>query len=153
MKRIIQIVAVALSFLTGCAATMPELGIENDQLKQCPQSPNCVSSQAKDEAHFIEPVSVTATPLEAKNYLLKILGELKQSKVVVVEDTYIRAEFVSKIFRFIDDVEFYFPDRNSKELIIHFRSASRVGYSDLGVNRKRMEMIRRKLEMIAQKKI
>jgi uncharacterized protein (DUF1499 family) len=73
---------------------------------------------------------------------------LKQSKIVVVEDNYIRAEFVSKIFRFVDDVEFYFPDKKSKELLIHVRSASRVGYSDLGVNRKRIEQIRRKLKTI-----
>lgn len=66
----------------------------------------------------------------------------------MVEDNYIRAEFVSKIFRFVDDVEFYFPDKKSKELLIHVRSASRVGYSDLGVNRKRIEQIRRKLKTI-----
>jgi uncharacterized protein (DUF1499 family) len=63
-------------------------------------------------------------------------------------DNYIRAEFVSKIFRFVDDVEFYFPDKKSKELLIHVRSASRVGYSDLGVNRMRIEQIRRKLKTL-----
>ena len=73
---------------------------------------------------------------------------MKQSKIVVVEDNYIRAEFVSKIFRFVDDVEFYFPDKKSEELLIHVRSASRVGYSDLCVNRKRIEQIRRKLKTI-----
>jgi uncharacterized protein (DUF1499 family) len=133
---------------TGCTGTIPDLGVENGKLKQCPSTPNCVSSQAKDKKHFIEPIFITATPLEAKNYILKILNELKQAKIVVVEDNYIRAEFASKIFRFIDDVEFYFPDKKSKELLIHVRSASRVGYSDLGVNRKRIEQIRSKLKPI-----
>ena len=54
--------------------------------------------------------------------------------------------FVSKVFRFVDDVEFYFPDKNSNELLIHVRSASRIGYSDPGVNRKRIENIRKKIQ-------
>ena len=127
---------------------MPKLGIENGQLAQCPTTPNCVNSQAKDKKHFIDPILITGTPLEAKKHILKILNELKQSKIKVVEDNYIRAEFASKVFRFIDDVEFYFPDTKSKEMIIHVRSASRVGYSDFGVNRKRIEQIRSKLKAI-----
>ena len=148
MNKKILIVIASLFMFTGCSGAMPKLGVENGKLKQCPQTPNCVNSQAKDKKHFIEPLFVTATPLEAKNYILKILNELKQSKIVVVEDNYIRAEFVSKIFRFVDDVEFYFPDKESKELLIQVRSASRVGYFDLGVNRKRIEQIRRKLKTI-----
>lgn len=148
MHREILIILVSLFMFTGCTGTIPDLGVENGKLKQCPSTPNCVNSQAKDKKHFIEPIFITATPLEAKNYILKILNELKQSKIVVVEDDYIRAEFASKIFRFIDDVEFYFPDKKSKELLIHVRSASRVGYSDLGVNRKRIEQIRSKLKPI-----
>jgi uncharacterized protein (DUF1499 family) len=155
MNKEILIVIASLFMFTGCSGTMPKLGVENGKLKQCPQTPNCVNSQAKDKKHFIEPIAVTTTPLEAKNYILKTLNEFKQSKIVVVEDNYIRAEFVSKIFRFVDDVEFYFPDKKSKELLIHVRSASRVGYSDLGVNRKRIEQIRRKLKTIKkeQKKL
>jgi uncharacterized protein (DUF1499 family) len=148
MNKKILIVIASLFMFTGCSGTMPKLGVENGKLKQCPQKPNCVNSQAKDKKHFIEPIVVTATPLEAKNYILKTLNEFKQSKIVVVEDNYIRAEFFSKIFRFVDDVEFYFPDKKSKVLLIDVRSASRVGYSDLGVNRKRIEQIRRILKTI-----
>ena len=146
-KRTLIILASLLMF-TGCTGKMPELGIENGKFKQCPHTPNCVNSQAKDKKHFIEPILITATPLEAKNYILKTLYDLKVSKVIAVEDNYIRAEFVSKIFRFVDDVEFYFPDNDSKELLVHVRSASRVGYSDLGVNRKRIEQIRSKIKTI-----
>lgn len=140
------VVLIILSILTGCSGAMTELGMENGQLKQCPKTPNCVNSQAKDEKHFIEPILINATPLEAKNSIVKILNELNQSKIIVVKDNYIRAEFFSKIFRFVDDVEFYFHKTKSRELIIHVRSASRVGYSDLGVNRKRIERIRSKIE-------
>ena len=73
---------------------------------------------------------------------------MKRCKIKVVEDNYIRAEFTSKVFRFVDDVEFYFPDTKSKETIIHVRSASRVGHSDFGVNRKRIEQIRSKYKTI-----
>ena len=141
----------SLFFMTGCTGTMPNLGVENDKLKDCPDTPNCVSSLVQDKNHFIEPIIIKATSLEAKNYILTALEELKQSKVVAVESNYIRAEFVSKVFRFVDDVEFYFPDKNSNELLIHIRSASRNGYSDLGVNRKRIENIRSKIKKLINK--
>jgi uncharacterized protein (DUF1499 family) len=130
---------------------MSKLGIENGQLKECPTTPNCVNSQAKDKKHFIEPILVTGPPLEAKKHILNILKELKRSKIKAIEDNYIRAEFTSRVFRFVDDVEFYFPDTKSKEGIIHVRSASRIGHSDLGVNRKRIEEIRSKFKAINNK--
>jgi uncharacterized protein (DUF1499 family) len=125
---------------------MPKLGIDNDQLMQCPETPNCVNSQATDEKHFIQPILLVGTQQEAQNRLLKILKAWKRSKIIVVQDNYIRAEFKSKLFRFIDDVEFYFPAIEKEDVIIHIRSASRVGHSDFGVNRKRIEEIRIKLK-------
>ena len=148
MKRNIQIVLTSLILLTGCTETISKLGIENGQLKECPATPNCVNSQAKDKNHFIEPILTTGPPLEAKKHILNILKELRRSNIKVVEDNYIRAEFTSSVFRFVDDVEFYFPDTKSKKRIIHVRSASRIGHSDLGVNRKRIEQIRSKLKAI-----
>ena len=79
---------------------------------------------------------------------MKIHNELKRAKIIVAEDHYIRVEFISKVFRFIDDLEFYFPNTKSKEMTIHVRSASRVGHSDFGVNRKRIEQIRSKFKEI-----
>ncbi|WP_321492979.1 DUF1499 domain-containing protein [uncultured Desulfobacter sp.] len=151
MSKQTLIVLASLFFITGCMTTMPNLGIENGKLKECPDSPNCVNSQIQKKNHFIEPITLKATSLEAKNYILEVLKNFKQSKVVVVENNYIRAEFVSKVFRFVDDVEFYFPDSDSAEILIHVRSASRVGYSDLGVNRKRIENIRSKIHEIIRK--
>ncbi|MEN6507422.1 MAG: DUF1499 domain-containing protein, partial [Smithella sp.] len=66
---------------------------------------------------------------------------MKRIKIVAEKEDYLHAEAKSLIFRFVDDVEFYFP---ANEKIIHVRSASRVGYSDMGVNRKRVEEIRKR---------
>ena len=148
MNKQIMIVLTSLIFFTGCTGVIPKMGIDNGQLIQCPTTPNCVNSQAKDKKHYIEPILMTGTPLEVKNHILKILNELKRAKIIVAEDHYIRVEFISKVFRFIDDLEFYFPNTKTKEMTIHVRSASRVGHSDFGVNRKRIEQIRSKFKEI-----
>ena len=142
MIKNVQIVLICLILLTGCTGKMPKLGVNNGHLMECPQTPNCVNSQAKDDKHAIQPIAFIGTSKEAQVSLLKILDELKPAKVVAVQDNYIHAEFVSKLFRFIDDVEFYFPKTDGKETSIHVRSASRVGRSDFGANRKRIEHIR-----------
>jgi uncharacterized protein (DUF1499 family) len=74
-----------------------------------------------------------------KETLLKVLSVVPRTVVVEETDNYIRAESTSRVFHFVDDVEFYFPP---DEQVIHVRSASRVGESDLGVNRRRIEQIR-----------
>ena len=112
---------------------------------QCPNSPNCVNSQALDKKHFIKPIGFIGTSKETKDRLLKILKAWERTKTKVVQENYIRVEFTSLIFRFVDDVEFYFPTAENEKMIIHIRSASRIGYSDFGANRKRIEQIRKKL--------
>ncbi|MFY0676031.1 MAG: DUF1499 domain-containing protein [Neptuniibacter sp.] len=121
---------------------MPKLGIENGQFMACPSSPNCVCSQAGDEAHFIQPIKTTGPTSTVKNTLLKILNGSARTTVTQTEDNYIRAEFVSRFFRFVDDVEFLILEMSPDETVVHVRSASRVGHSDFGVNRKRVEKIR-----------
>ncbi len=125
---------------------MPQLGINNGQLMPCPKTPNCVNSQVTDGKHFIQPIHFIGTQQEAQDRLLKILKAWKRTKITTVQGNYIRAEFTSKIFRFVDDVEFYFPATKTEKITIHIRSASRVGYSDLGANRKRIEQIRSKFK-------
>ena len=120
---------------------MTKLGLNNGQLTKCPGTPNCVNSQVDDKYH-IQPLIFNGNIEEAQAKLLTILEGFKNAKIVVNEDNYIRAEFTSKLFRFVDDVEFYFPVTEEKEITIHLRSASRVGHSDLGANRKRMEQFR-----------
>lgn len=124
---------------------MPKLGAENSTLKACPSSPNCVSSQVDDKEHFIEPIKTTGSALVVKNALLDILKALPRTTITHAEGNYIRAEFTSRIFRFVDDVEFLIMETPPDEGLIHVRSASRVGYSDFGVNRKRVESIRLKM--------
>jgi len=140
----IPVVLVMFVFLTGCSGTMPKLGINNSELAPCPKTPNCVSSQAHDKKHFIEPINFAGTQQEAHDRLLQIIESEKRTKIVTDQKDYIRVEFTSALFRFVDDVEFYFPTEKAGETVIHTRSASRVGSSDFGVNRKRIERIRSK---------
>jgi uncharacterized protein (DUF1499 family) len=112
-------------------------------LPPCPDSPNCVSTQALDEKHRMDPIAYAGPMDQAKQRLLTVIASLKRTKILEDRGEYIHAVFTSQIFRFKDDVEFVFDDQNK---LIHFRSASRVGYSDLGVNRKRMEEIKKRFD-------
>ena len=116
------------------------LGVKDGRLVPCPSTPNCVSSQAADEAHRMDPLPFTGGPDVALARLKTVLAARPRTTVVEEKGDYLRAESVSFLFRFVDDVEFV-VDRDAK--VIHFRSASRVGLSDFGVNRKRMEEIRK----------
>lgn len=120
--------------------TVPDnLGIHDGQLSPCPPSPNCVVSQKTDETHEIDPIEYQSNRQQAKETLLKILSALPDTKVVEETDNYIHTESRSKLMGFVDDGEFYFPD---DEKVIKIRSAARLGESDLGVNRRRLEQIR-----------
>jgi uncharacterized protein (DUF1499 family) len=105
----------------------------------CPGSPNCVSSQSTDKMHFIEPLHFSGSRTDARQQLIRILKNTKRVHLAKVEMDFIHAEFRSLIFRFVDDVTFFFPtDKN----IIHVKSASRIGYYDFGANRRRVEQLR-----------
>lgn len=134
-----------LLFLGGCAGEIPTLGVENGKLLPCPITPNCVNSQLNNNEHFITPIISNATQLQTKEKIIQILNNANNVEIIEVNNSYIRAEFVSSIFRFVDDVEFYFPTADDKKVIVHIRSASRVGRSDFGVNRERIEKIRTQL--------
>jgi len=142
------IVFTSLIVLTGCTSTAPILGLENGQLTSCPNKPNCVNSFSKDEARYIEPIMMMGTKIAVKNAILNVVNGFENSKVTEAENSYIRAEFTSAFFGFVDDVEFYFPETMSNETTIHVRSASRLGYADFNVNRERVEKIRLKLEIL-----
>lgn len=109
------------------------------QLAPCPSSPNCVSTQAQDEGHAIAPLRYRKSRAEAKEALKEVVRTMPRTKLVEEDESYLHYEFTSLLLRFVDDVEFLFDDETKT---IHFRSASRTGYGDLGVNRKRMEEIR-----------
>lgn len=115
------------------------LGVKNGKLAPCPPSPNCVCSQASDSLHQIASLRFTSTPEQALSQLKSIITSLPRTKIIAETESYLYAEFKTALMGFVDDVEFYL-DRNSN--IIHVRSASRLGYGDLGVNRQRIEKIR-----------
>ena len=114
-------------------------------LSPCPDSPNCVStlSPLEDSRHAIAPYRFSRTKSDAKALLKTVIAGLPRTRLVEENETYLHYEFTSLLLRFVDDVEFLFDDEAKA---IHFRSASRTGYGDLGVNRRRMEDIRSRIE-------
>jgi uncharacterized protein (DUF1499 family) len=139
-KKILSLILCFATFgLWGCAGEQPDnLGIHQGRLAPCPDSPNCVSTQAEDATHRMEPISYMGSREAAQSKMLEILNEMERIEVVVDDPGYLRAEARSRIFGFIDDVEIYLDDEDKQ---IHFRSAARLGRGDMGVNRQRMEQI------------
>ena len=126
--------------LFSCSGTRPvNLGIKEGQLASCPSTPNCVSSDATDSAHAIPVFKLVLPPVEAWRGLRAALESLPRVQIVTVTDDYVHAECSSAFFGFVDDLEFHLrPSQN----IIAVRSAARLGHSDFGVNRKRVENLR-----------
>jgi len=110
------------------------------RLKNPPSTPNCVSSQAlpEDRVHYMEPWSYDNFEY-AREKLISCIHDFGDTKIISSETNYIHAVFTTGWMRWKDDVEFYL-DR--EEQLIHFRSASRIGYGDHGVNRKRMKRLK-----------
>ncbi len=132
--------------LSGCSGTAPEdLGAEDGALKLCPETPNCVSTQAKksDTEHRMEPIAYVGGKGDVKAAIMETIEESSRASILENGENYVRAEFTSRIFRFVDDVEFYI---DKDERLIHFRSASRIGSSDMGANRERMTELRKDLK-------
>ena len=134
---------LALTFLlTACSVNEPtKTKATNDRLSPCPTSPNCVSSLSEDKSHYVEPLRYNGTLEEAREKLISVIHSMKRVEIITAEIDYIHATFKSALFGFVDDVEFSFDDQRK---VIDVRSASRTGYSDLGVNRKRVEEIRKR---------
>ncbi len=113
------------------------------ELAPCPDSPNCVSTDASDSAHGIEPLPLADSEQQTVAILASSVSELPGGQSVLTKDNYLHFEFRSPWLRFVDDVEFLV---DTDENVVHMRSAARVGRSDLGVNRERLEEIRRRYE-------
>uniref|UniRef100_A0A832H2K4 DUF1499 domain-containing protein n=1 Tax=Oscillatoriales cyanobacterium SpSt-402 TaxID=2282168 RepID=A0A832H2K4_9CYAN len=118
------------------------LGVKDGRLSPCPSSPNCVCSYDTDAVHAIVPLSFSGEPSEAIAKLKQVIQSMERTTIITESLDYLYAEFKSKLIGFVDDVEFY-VDPAAK--VIHVRSASRLGKSDLGVNRNRIEQIREQL--------
>lgn len=130
---------LAASFVAIRMASPPPPGPSGPPLAPCPSSPNCVCSQDPDPGHRIAPLAFTGSPAQAMARLRSLIASLPRARILVEQDAFLRVEFRTRIFGFVDDVEFRM---SAEEQVIHVRSASRVGYSDLGTNRRRVEGIR-----------
>lgn len=114
------------------------LGVKDGKLAPCPGTPNCVNSQSQNSDAAISPL-----PLVTIAQIKSVVEAMERTKIIQETEDYLYAEFKSKLMGFVDDVEFY---RDREAGVVHVRSASRLGQSDLGVNRKRVETIRAKLQ-------
>ena len=113
---------------------------EEGGLPPCPRTPNCVSTESDAPRHCIEPITFSGPANAARERLLGVLNGMRGAKVVEAGARRIRVEFTTPLFRYVDDVELLLDEAAAK---IRFRSASRKGTWDLGVNRRRMERVRR----------
>jgi uncharacterized protein (DUF1499 family) len=133
------LLVIAMTFSTATDANSASKKI----LAPCPESPNCVSSQAQDAGHYIAPFSIIGDTDKAWTALRNAI--LGKGRMVITHETpdSIDAEATSLIFRFVDDINAIL---DADAQLIHIRSASRKGYSDFGVNRKRIESLRLQLQ-------
>jgi len=140
---VILVTIIGMYALSLFAGKPTNLGVKEGKLAPCPTSPNCVSTQAEDADHRMNVIPFTGDGAIASNKLKQAIATLPRTAIVTETADYLHVECTSFLFRFVDDVEFWIDEPSH---VIHFRSASRVGHGDLGVNRKRMEAIRQAFE-------
>ena len=137
----IFIILSAMSFLVTdiYGNNLQNINVKKNILKPCTKKPNCVSSQSRNPKHKIQPIQYSGSIKDAKDQLKKVINSIGDVIFVTVTKKYWQIEFTSRWLGFVDDVEILFNESDSQ---IDIRSSSRVGYWDLGVNRKRVEKIR-----------
>ena len=128
--------------MLGCSGARPrDLRLVDGRLRPCPDTPNCVSSESgTPEAKLVAPFPAPGGRADMAR-LSSVVSAWPRTVVIATDGDYVHAESTSLIWRFVDDVEFRFDSAAS---MIQVRSASRLGRSDLGVNRKRVEGLRAK---------
>ncbi|MBN8237239.1 DUF1499 domain-containing protein [Halobacillus kuroshimensis] len=126
----------------------PYLGVKDGRLAECPSSPNCVSTQTDQQDKKMNALPFFNDLETSKQVMKEVLHQMERTTIETETENYIHGIVKSKWMKFKDDVEFYF---DQDEQVIHFRSASRTGYSDMGVNRKRMNGISEHYESMRRK--
>ncbi len=140
MRSILLSLAIvsALSLL-GCSGKRPaDLGVAEGALAPCPSSPNCVSSAATGD-HGITGFELSGSAEEAWLAIQEEVAKLPGTEVISKTEAYLHAESTSSLMRYVDDLELHLPAGSN---MVAVRSASRVGHSDMGVNRERVEALR-----------
>jgi uncharacterized protein (DUF1499 family) len=144
-----RFITLLLGLVSAAACAGPSADfIERGQLAPCPSSPNCVSSLATDDGRRIAPLAIPGDTATQIARLLAVVGDMPRTEIQAQADNYLWVVFTSRLLRFRDDVEFLLGPGDA----VQVRSASRLGYSDLGVNRKRVETIRARLTAAAAAK-
>jgi len=159
----LKFIPISVIFFMLISLEAMSVEIEQPLLPACPDKPNCVLSISMDTAvhtdsssssssssdsdsasdAYIEPFHYSGELELAKKLLIKSINELPRAEIIKQQGNYLHATFTSMVFRFVDDTEFLFVD---SEKLIHVRSASRTGYSDFGVNRQRVEALRKSFD-------
>jgi uncharacterized protein (DUF1499 family) len=127
-------------FASGAECSTPACGVRDGRLAPCPAAPRCVSTLARDAAHRVAPIGYHCTRPEVHAMLIDALHGWPRTRIVTVDEDYIHAVQRSRWLGFADDLECHLP---TDERLVHVRSAARVGWYDLGVNRARVERLRR----------
>lgn len=145
MRRGVLIMLLGLAVtMTGCGEKqVNNVGLKDGRLAQCPSSPNCVSSMDVGK-QAIAPIPFLTDRKTALSRMKSVLRNMSGVDVEKETEEYLWATATSRVFGFVDDLEFYFPENEKR---IHVRSASRTGYYDFGMNRKRLETIRKAFEI------
>lgn len=125
-------------------------GVQDGRLAACPATPNCVSTQApeNDRRHYAEPIRYAGTVDEARDRVEEWLAAQENVRRVRDDRNYLRVVFRSRVFGFQDDFEVLLQqpgdakEEGNGAVIVHVRSAARVGQGDMGVNRSRYESLR-----------
>ncbi|MBU2863799.1 DUF1499 domain-containing protein [Reinekea forsetii] len=142
MNAILTIIAIFIIFNIGRIVYQnnqtPELGVNNGQLSPISKKPNNVSSQTDIPEKYVAPLAMKGTLEETMQSLKTACAEYGNASIIEQTDHYLYVIFTTALMKYKDDVEFYI-DQENKE--VHFRSASRAGYSDMGLNRERYNKI------------
>jgi len=140
---VLSFVALGALSISSCTAVPDDIGLQNGRLRPCPSSPNCVCSETPEGPSSIAPLVYAdrfgGRGTEALESLVDYLRTLPRVEVVTQEPSYVHAVFITPLMRFRDDLELRLDEARGA---IQVRSASRVGHSDLGANRDRVESIR-----------
>lgn len=137
------VVVLIVSFgLYRTFTTPSDLYAETGRLAACPSRPSCVSSLATDEVHAIAPLQYVGDPVVAQGRLKSVLRNMGITAMAHEADGYLHAVFETPTMKFRDDLELLIKAEGRIEV----RSVSRFGYRDFGVNRARVEELRKQFE-------
>jgi len=130
-------------FLFSCSGQKPQdLGLYDGAFSPCPSSPNCISSEAKNNNQYINFFTININHGNSWQAIHDTVSALKKTKIITFDNNYLHAESASNFFGFVDDIQLHLRKNGQ---FVAIKSAARLGHSDFGVNRKRIEHLRQQL--------